>query len=74
LAVLSIYGSNDGVLSMEKAEVGREYSTNYTEVCIEGGCHVWFGLYGEQAGDGIASISREEQWQQTVDAVLTLVR
>lgn len=73
LAVLSIYGSNDGVLSMEKVEAGREYSTNYTEICIEGGCHAWFGLYGEQDGDGIASISREEQWQQTVDAVLALV-
>lgn len=73
LAVLSIYGSNDGVLSMEKVETGRAYSTNYTEVCIEGGCHAWFGLYGEQAGDGIASISKEEQWQQTVDAVLALV-
>lgn len=70
LAVLSIYGSNDGVLSMEKVETGRAYSTNYAEVCIEGGCHAWFGYYGEQDGDGIASISREEQWQQTVDAVL----
>lgn len=73
LAVLSIYGSNDGVLSMEKVEAGREYSTNYTEICIDGGCHAWFGLYGEQDGDGIASIYREEQWQQTVDAVLALV-
>jgi len=73
LAVLSIYGSNDGVLSMEKVEAGREYSTNYTEICIEGGCHAWFGLYGEQDGDGTASISREEQWQQTVDAVLEVV-
>ncbi|MCD7841596.1 MAG: alpha/beta hydrolase [Lachnospiraceae bacterium] len=73
LAVISIYGSNDGVLSMEMVETGRAYSTNYTEICIEGGCHAWFGLYGEQAGDGTASISREEQWQQTVDAVLALV-
>ncbi|MCD8347976.1 MAG: alpha/beta hydrolase [Lachnospiraceae bacterium] len=73
LAVLSIYGSNDGVLSMEKVETGRAYSTNYTEICIEGGCHAWFGYYGEQDGDGTASISREEQWQQTVDAVLEVV-
>ncbi|MCD8016062.1 MAG: alpha/beta hydrolase [Lachnospiraceae bacterium] len=72
LAVLSIYGSNDGVLSMEKVEAGRAYSTNYTEICIEGGCHAWFGYYGEQDGDGTASISREEQWQQTVDAVLDI--
>lgn len=73
LAVLSVYGSDDGVLKMEKVEAGREYSTNYTEVCIEGGCHAWFGLYGEQAGDGTASISREEQWQQTVNAVLDMM-
>ncbi|MCD8018190.1 MAG: alpha/beta hydrolase, partial [Clostridiales bacterium] len=69
--VLSIYGSEDQVLSMEKLEEGRQYMPeDYTEVCIIGGNHAWFGFYGEQEGDGKATISREEQWQQTADAVL----
>lgn len=35
-SVLSVYGSEDGVLNMEKLEEGREYMpSDYTEVCIE---------------------------------------
>ncbi len=70
LSVLSIYGSEDGVLNLSKLDAARKYATNYTEVIIEGGNHAWFGSYGEQVGDGKASISHEEQWQQTVDAIL----
>ena len=46
---------------------------NYTEICIEGGNHAWFGNYGQQEGDGTASITREEQQKQVVDAVLDIV-
>lgn len=69
LPVLSVYGSEDGVLNMEKVLEGRAYSTDYTEVCIEGGNHAGFGSYGAQAGDGTATISKEDQWEQTVEAV-----
>ena len=33
---------------------------------IEGGNHAYFGNYGEQAGDSVGEISREEQQSQTV--------
>lgn len=73
-AVVSIYGSNDKVVNIENLEAGREYMPeDYTEVCIEGGNHAWFGTYGEQDGDGEATISREEQQAQTVDVILDLM-
>lgn len=73
-SVLSLYGSEDGVLNMEKLETGRELMpADYTEVCIEGGNHAYFGDYGEQKGDGVAKITREEQIRRTVDEILNLI-
>ena len=73
-SVLSIYGSEDGVLNMEKVEEGKIHMpVDYTEICIEGGNHAQFGNYGEQKGDPTAGIRREEQQKQTVDAILELM-
>ncbi len=70
LDVLSIYGSNDGVLNMEKYE---EYKINlpddFSEFVIDGGCHAYFGAYGEQDGDKKATITREEQIEITVNGI-----
>ena len=33
---------------------------------IPGGNHAYFGKYGEQKGDGEATISREDQTKETV--------
>lgn len=67
LQVISVYGSEDGVLDMEKY---REYKSNLPidaqELVIDGGCHAFFGSYGTQEGDGVPKISNEEQWRQTV--------
>ena len=74
-SVISIYGSEDGVLNMDKIEESRAYMpTNYKEICIEGGNHAQFGNYGVQKGDGVASISREEQQEQTVEAIYKMLR
>lgn len=73
-SVLSLYGSEDGVLNMEKMEEGKAYMpVDYAEVCIEGGNHAQFGNYGEQEGDHAAGISREEQQAQTVEAILKMM-
>lgn len=73
-SVLSLYGSEDGVLNMEKVEEGRAYMpVDYAEVCIEGGNHAQFGNYGEQKGDHAAKISWEEQQAQTVEAILNMM-
>ncbi len=75
LDVLSIYGSNDGVLNMEKYE---EYKTNlpedFSEFIIDGGCHAYFGAYGEQDGDGEAEITREEQIECTVEKITDFMK
>lgn len=58
--VLSIYGSEDGVLTRDKV---------VESVVIEGGNHAYFGNYGDQKGDGSATITREEQQRLTTLAI-----
>ena len=70
LRVLSIYGSEDGVLNRDSYEKDRKnLPTGFTEVVIDGGCHAQFGSYGAQNGDGIPTISAEEQIQQTATCI-----
>ena len=62
LEVLSVYGSEDEVLSQDKyMENKSNLPEDFTEVVIEGGCHAYFGMYGAQDGDGEPVISNEEQ-------------
>ena len=73
--MLSVYGSEDKVVNMEKVEAGRAYvPADYTEVCLEGGNHAWFAYYGEQEGDGTAYITKENQQQKTVDVILETIK
>ncbi len=75
LNVLSVYGSEDAVLNRENYEAGRSLlPTDFTEVVLEGGCHAYFGVYGSQAGDGVPTISNEEQIQQTVAAICNFIQ
>ena len=72
--VLSVYGSEDGVLNMENYVANKaNLPEDYTEVVIEGGCHAYFGAYGTQDGDGEPSISAEQQWEITAQAVAEFV-
>ena len=74
LSVLSVYGSEDGVLNMESyLENKANLPKGFTELIIEGGCHAYFGMYGEQDGDGKARISCEEQIFITADAIFRFV-
>ena len=73
-SVLSVYGSLDGVLNLEKVKEGKKFlPADNTELCIEGGNHAQFGNYGNQKGDHTASISRKEQQEQTIQAVLQMM-
>lgn len=60
---LVIYGSEDEGLDLTKLE-----GTN-NKLEIAGGNHAYFGDYGEQEGDGTATITRAEQQEITVDAI-----
>jgi len=71
LLEISIYGSEDGVLNMEKIEAGKAYAPeDYREYVIAGGNHAQFGNYGEQRGDGPAAVSGEEQQEMTVRYII----
>ncbi len=62
LNVISIYGSNDRVLNLDKYQSSKKnYPSSFNELIIIGGCHSYFADYGHQRGDGDATISREEQ-------------
>jgi len=71
LRVLCIYGSNDGVMRRNKYQKGQlDLPADWKENVIEGGVHAYFGSYGEQSGDGEATITPEEQWSLTTKAIL----
>ena len=68
--MLSIYGTEDGVLSASGYEKNRaNLPSGFTETVIDGGCHSYFGNYGMQKGDGEPFMSREEQQLMTAAAV-----
>ena len=69
--VISVYGSEDGVLNLEKyAQYRDNLPEDTSEHILDGGCHAWFGSYGPQDGDGSPTITPEEQIKRTV-ALLT---
>ena len=70
IAVLSIYGSNDGVMNHDKYESCRSnYPSEFREYVIAGGCHAYFGLYGYQKGDGTPTITPIEQIERTAEII-----
>lgn len=73
-SVLSIYGTEDKVVKMEKIEQGRELMPSYyEEFVIEGGNHAGFGDYGKQSGDGEAKISGNEQKEQATAKIIDFI-
>jgi dienelactone hydrolase len=69
LQVLSIYGTENG--GAEEIRLSKERSpADTTWVEMQGGNHAQFGWYGIQPGDGVATISHEEQqawiWEETL--------
>lgn len=72
--VLSIYGSNDHVLSMTKYKSNLSRLSNVTEHVIEGGNHSQFGNYGMQKGDGDATIDAREQWALTTTYIIDYIK
>ncbi|HZK54910.1 MAG TPA: alpha/beta hydrolase [Desulfosporosinus sp.] len=65
---LAIYGSEDIALDKTKLET----ATNKLEII--GGNHAQFGNYGEQKGDGQASIFREEQQKIAVKEIVKFIK
>jgi dienelactone hydrolase len=75
MPTISIYGTNDGLISLEMYNNARDLlPDDATIIAIEGGNHAQFGSYGFQSGDNEASISPEEQWTQTVNATVEFMK
>ena len=74
IEILSIYGSEDGVMNREKYE---KYKPNIQgdleEHVIDGGSHAYFGVYGNQNGDGVATITNEEQINITAEIIAKFI-
>lgn len=74
LKVISIYATRDGLATLEKIQASRELLPPDTRwVSLEGGNHAQFGNYGVQPGDGVATISAQEQQLQVVEATVGLL-
>lgn len=75
LEVLSIYGSEDKVMNRKKYDENKAHlPRGFTEIVIDGGCHAYFGMYGEQDGDGIPKISNRAQIMFTAHAISDLMK
>ena len=72
--VLSVFGSEDKVMNKEKYD---EYKINlpedFSEEEIDGGCHAYFGMYGEQDGDGTPTITNQEQIKRTAEEIKSFI-
>ena len=70
---LSIYGTNDlDPASQKKNE--EDFPEDTTFVTLDGGNHAGFADYGPQKGDGTATISKQQQWTETEQWILTFLR
>lgn len=70
LDTLSIAGSNDQVLNWETYEENKAFApASCKYLLLEGANHGGFGDYGEQDGDGEATITKEEQWKLTAKEI-----
>lgn len=68
--LLSIYGTEDGVLNRKAYEKSKPlFPPLFTEIVMNGGNHSQFGSYHLQSDDGEASITASEQQAQTAFAI-----
>ena len=75
IAVATIYGTKDGLATYDKIERSLGLlPPDALIVGIEGGNHAQFGSYGPQGGDYEASITREQQQSQIIEATVQLLR
>ena len=74
IGAVSTYGTENGLTPPEGFEASLARLPPGTDlVVIEGGNHAGFGNYGPQAGEGVASIDREEQQRQAAETLLAFV-
>lgn len=71
MPMLLFRGSEDNVLNMKAYEESRaKWSDAAVEIVIQGGNHAGYADYGVQRGDGVATISPEEQQAQVAADII----
>ena len=74
LRVLDLEAENDGLSTPAKVEGGLKRLPETTQlVKLPGAIHAYFGRYGDQAGDGTPTATREATEARIVDAVRDFV-
>jgi len=74
LPVLVLYGSEDGVLNRDRLAAAEKYLPPGAAVeVLPGGNHAGFGDYGEQDGDGVATLSHADQQRWTAGRILEFI-
>ena len=72
---LSIRGSLDGLATQDQITKNLDkFPKNTTFITIDGGNHYNFGDYGGQSGDNNSTITRQEQQNQTVIAIINFIK
>jgi hypothetical protein len=71
---VTLYGTYDGVARNVFKDSLRRLPADTELIALDGGNHAQFGNYGPQAGDGTATLGREEQQAKTVEAVVALMQ
>lgn len=72
IPVLKVAATRDCVADLEASQAnGHNLPSSTKWVVVEGGNHAQFGYYGFQLGDCSATISREDQHNQTLGAILS---
>jgi hypothetical protein len=79
MKVASIYGTEDGLATLDKIETSKLHLPHNTQfVRIDGANHTQFGWYGDgeelQKGDGPADITRERQQSIIVKATVDFLQ
>lgn len=74
LKAMTMIATNDHVINTQDYEENKKnLPPDATEVVIQGGNHSQFGDYGDQRGDGEATITRDDQIKQVCEAILHML-
>ncbi|PRY82835.1 alpha/beta hydrolase [Alkalibacterium olivapovliticus] len=72
--IVSITAANDIIVNEERFDESKDNLPDHTVFyTIDGGNHAGFGNYGFQSGDGAATITQEDQQEQVVDIMMSVL-
>ena len=73
--ILSIYGSEDGILNIDTYNKNKKnLPTQTKETILEGGNHAQFGNYGKQKGDNEPTITQTQQQKETFKLIIQSIK